>query len=117
MVRREGGNTRGWIGRSEAPYKDWKWHETQHRFGGPNFLRVPDGSLWATSRLHGKGPKTTVARMTPTSYEPALELPSGGDTSYAGMVWHDELLWVSYYSSHEGKSSIYLAKVQLPAAK
>ncbi len=26
------------------------------------------------------------------------------------------LLWVSYYSSHEGKTSIYLAKVQLPSS-
>ena len=42
-----------------------------------------------------------------------LALPSGGDTSYPGLVWHDGLLWVSYYASHEGKTSIYLAKVRL----
>ncbi len=42
----------------------------------------------------------------------ALQLPSGGDTSYAGMAWHDGLLWISYYSSHEGKANIYLAKVK-----
>jgi hypothetical protein len=113
MVRREGGNTMGWLGTSPAPYQDWKWHETKHRFGGPNFIRLPDGSLWGSSRKYVKGPKTIIARMTPTDYEPVLEFPSGGDTSYAGMVWHDGLLWVSYYSSHEGKSSIYLAKVRL----
>jgi pimeloyl-ACP methyl ester carboxylesterase len=114
MVRREGGTTMGWIGISQPPYRDWKWHETGYRFGGPNFIRLPDGSLWASSRRHPNGPKTVLARMTSTSYEPVLELPSGGDTSYAGLVWHDGLLWVSYYSSHEGKSSIYLAKVQIP---
>ncbi len=27
--------------------------------------------------------------------------------------WHDGLLWVSYYSSHESKTSIYLAKVDV----
>jgi hypothetical protein len=43
----------------------------------------------------------------------ALKLPSGGDTSYAGLVWHAVLLWVSYYSSHEGKSAIYLARVKV----
>jgi hypothetical protein len=42
-----------------------------------------------------------------------LKLPSGGDTSYAGLVWHEDLLWVSYYSSHEGKTAIYLAKVKV----
>ena len=40
--------------------------------------------------------------------------PSGGDTSYAGLVWHDGLLWISYYASHEGKTSIYLAQVRFP---
>jgi len=28
------------------------------------------------------------------------------------MVWHDGLLSASYYSSHEGKTSIYLAVVR-----
>jgi hypothetical protein len=46
-------------------------------------------------------------------YEPVLTLPSGGDTSYAGMVWHGDLLWVSYYASHEGKTAIYLARVKV----
>ena len=32
--------------------------------------------------------------------------------SYPGMVWDDDLLWLSYYSSHEGKTSIYLAKIR-----
>ena len=39
-----------------------------------------------------------------------LKLPSGGDTSYAGLVLHGGLLWISYYSSHEGKTAVYLAK-------
>ena len=54
-----------------------------------------------------------LARMTPTSYEPVLWLPSGGDCSYPGMVEHEGLLWMSYYSSHEGKTSIYLAQIEV----
>ena len=42
-----------------------------------------------------------------------LRLASGGDTSYPGMLVHDGKLWVSYYSSHEGKAAIYLAKIPL----
>jgi hypothetical protein len=26
-----------------------------------------------------------------------LKLPIGGDTSYPGMVWHNDMLFVSYY--------------------
>ena len=40
-------------------------------------------------------------------------LPSSGDSSYPGLVWHDNQLWISYYSSHEGKAAIYIARVKL----
>jgi hypothetical protein len=115
LVRREGGNKRGWIGHSQAPYKEWTWHETQHQIGGPNFIRLPDGSLWAAGRSYPGGAKTVLGRMTADGdYKPELTFPSGGDTSYAGLAWHDGLLWMSYYSSHEGKTSIYLAKIKVP---
>ena len=114
LVRREAGGGSGWIGSSRPPYTRWTWTETKHRLGGPNFIRLPDGSLWAAGRSYPGGAKTVLARMTRSSYEPVLTLPSGGDTSYPGLVWHDGLLWISYYSSHEGKTAIYLAKVKLP---
>ncbi len=114
LSRREAGSTFGWIGSSKPPYKTWSWHETQYRFGGPNFIVLDNGSMWAAGRRYPGGAKTVLAQMTRTSYEPLLTLPSGGDTSYPGLVFHEGLLWMSYYSSHEGKSSIYLAKIALP---
>jgi hypothetical protein len=42
-----------------------------------------------------------------------LALPSGGDTGGAGLAFHDGLVWVSYHSSHEGKTGIYVARVKL----
>lgn len=114
LVRREAGDTFGWIGTSRPPYKDWTWKPTKHRLGGPNFLRLPDGTLWAAGRTYPGGAKTALARMTLDDYEPVLTLPSGGDTSYPGLVWHDGLLWMSYYSSHEGKTAIYLARIKVP---
>ncbi len=115
LARREGGTKNGWIGRSKPPYKEWKWTETKHRFGGPNFIQLPDGALWAAGRVYPGGAKTAVARMTADGeYEPVLTLTSGGDTSYPGLVWHENQLWMSYYSSHEGKSAIYLARLNMP---
>ena len=113
LVRREAGNQHGWIGTSRAPYTDWKWHETGHRLGGPNFIVLPDGAMWAAGRAYGEKSTNVLARFGPERYDPVLTFPSGGDCSYPGMVWHDNLLWMSYYSSHEGKTSIYLAKVNL----
>jgi hypothetical protein len=102
-----------WIGTSQPPFKTWRWTKIKEKVGGPNFLQLPNGQLWASGRHYGKGATTVLARMTHQTYEPVLTLPSGGDCSYPGMVWHDDLLWMSYYSSHEGKTSIYLAKIRL----
>lgn len=115
LVRREGGSKNGWIGVSDKPpFKKFAWNELDRRIGGPNFIQLPNGQLWAVSRDYLPSAKTKLFRMDEKSLVPELEFPSGGDTSYAGLLWHDDLLWVSYYSSHEGKSSIYLAKVRMP---
>ncbi len=66
--------------------------------------------LWTANCGYGQTATTTLARMTRDSYEPALTLPSGGDCSYPGLVWHDDSLWMSYYSPHEGKTRTYRAK-------
>ena len=113
LVRREGGDAAGWIGSSRPPYVDWKWRPSGMRVGGPNFIITPQGAMWAASRRYNpQGPVTVIARMSVNGLHPILTLPSGGDCSYPGMVWHRGLLWVTYYSSHEGKTSIYLAKVK-----
>lgn len=111
LVRREAG--KGYFGSAKAPYKDWTWHELNMRLGGPNFIELPDGTLIAGTREYGKKTTTIVGRLTPTAIEPLVTLPSGGDTSYPGMVFHEGLLWFSYYSSHEGKTSIYLARIKV----
>ena len=78
-------------------------------------IRLPDGRIVAAVRLIEGGVRTSLCWLDPDkgTLKEFLKLPSGGDTSYAGLAWHDELLWVSYYSSHEDKTSIYFAKVQL----
>jgi hypothetical protein len=104
------------FGVSKPPYRDWQWSDLKAFFGGPNFIQVPSGQWIAAGRIVGKeGPKTELAQLDFAQHTlaPFLRLPSGGDNSYPGLVWHDGILWVSYYSSHEGKGSIYLAKVML----
>ncbi len=114
LVRREGGSRKAWIGTSRKPYTAWQWRSTRHRVGGPNFLVLPNGDMWAAGRAYlPDGPRTLVARMNDRRYTPVLALPSAGDCSYPGLAWHRGHLWVSYYSSHEGKTGIYLARIRL----
>ena len=111
FVRREGGNTLGMVGVAGAPYVDWTWKEINQRVGGPNFIQLKNGVLVAGGRKYGPGGARTILAVLGLdgAYEELIEFPSGGDTSYPGLVEHDGKLWVSYYSSHEGKTSIYLA--------
>jgi hypothetical protein len=115
LVRREGGNTKGWVGTAKAPYREWAWKELPARIGGPNFVFQPGAPTVAAVRLSDGRVRTALGLLDPAAgtLTEALTLPSGGDNSYAGLVWHEDLLWVSYYSSHEGKSSIYLARVRV----
>lgn len=119
LVRRDGkkeADREAWIGLSPPPFTDWSWQTTGRYFGGPNFMMAPDGEWIAAGRLLCPSPyvqieKTVLSKLEPL--RPILLLPSGGDCSYPGMVFHQNRLWVSYYSSHEGKAAIYLAQIDL----
>jgi hypothetical protein len=117
LARREANDKQAWIGTALAPYTEWKWTPAGMQIGGPNFIQLPNGRWIASGRKYN-GPKVTehaafVGTMTTTSVSPDLVLPSGGDCSYPGLVWYNDILWATYYSSHEGKTAIYLAKVKV----
>ncbi len=117
LLRRDPGS--GQIGISRPPYTSWQWKDLGVRIGGPQMIQLPDGRLLAAVRLYRKT-RTSLCWIDPQQgrLSEALRLPSGGDCSYAGMVLGpDGLVWVSYYSSHEGKTSIYLAKVRVTVEK
>ncbi len=116
LLRHETGDRMAQLGTAPPPYTDWTWRDLNLRIGGPNMIQLPDGRILAATRLYRGGARTSLSWLDPhqATLTEALKLPSGGDTSYAGLVWHDGLLWISYYSSHEGKTSIYLAKVKVP---
>jgi hypothetical protein len=111
------------LGVSRPDYKKWRWHDLGagfNGFGGPNFIRIPGGHWIGAGRMHDGGVHTAITYVDVKNGEMTklMKLPSGRDTSYPGLVWHEGTLYVSYYSGHEGKTSIYLAKlkVELKAA-
>jgi hypothetical protein len=117
LLRRDGKPNTAMLGTARPPYTKWTWRDLGKRIGGPRMIRLPDGRLLAAGRRYEGGARTSLMWVDPAkaTLREFLRLPSGGDTSYGGLVMHEGLLWVSYYSSHEGKTSIYLAKVKLPA--
>jgi hypothetical protein len=114
LLRRDGGPNTALIGIATPPYTDWQWKDLGKRIGGPHMIRLPGGQIVAAVRLMDGQARTALCWLDPDAgaLTEFLKLPSRGDTSYAGLVWHAGFLWVSYYSSHEGRASIYLAKVR-----
>ncbi|MDF1814901.1 MAG: sialidase family protein [Verrucomicrobiales bacterium] len=114
LFRHETGDKMAFLGKANPPYDNWSWTKLNYRIGGPNMIQLPDGNIIAATRLYDKKARTSLSWLDPEKGEmtECLTLPSGGDTSYPGMVWKDGVLWVSYYSSHEEKTCIYLAKVK-----
>lgn len=118
LLRRDGqdaSTNTGLIGVSEAPYTNWQWKDLKVKIGGPHLIQLPDRRWLAAVRLYDNKVRTSLCWIDPQTakFTEFLKLPSGGDTSYAGLAVHDQQLWVSYYSSHEGKSNIYLSKLPI----
>jgi hypothetical protein len=85
-----------------------------YRLGGPNFLFMDDETIIAGTRLFD--PEAYMGLLVGNkegNFKKVLKLPSGGDTSYPGLILEKNRLLVSYYSSHEGKASIYFAEIPL----
>ncbi len=118
------GNDNGLFGISRPPYTDWQWLDCGHRIGGPAMIQLPDGRLVAAVRKYEFNAQNQFVRewleicwvdRHSGRLDTIETLPSGYDCSYAGMVWHEDQLWISYYSSHEEKPCIYLARGTLPS--
>ncbi|MGV8135543.1 MAG: hypothetical protein AB2L20_10040 [Mangrovibacterium sp.] len=115
LIRRELDDQMGVFARSKAPFTQWNFKKLNNRLGGPNFLFTPDERIIAGTRIHQGNLVNTGILLGDKdgNFKQILELPSGGDTSYPGLILEKNRLLVSYYSSHEGRSSIYFAEIPL----
>ena len=93
----------------------WLWRVTWHddigysvsKLGIGNNPRCASCRKATWSRSSAPTGSGSVPRRTWTGTSPASNRVSGAP----------ELLWMSYYSSHEGKSSIYLARLRLDSGR
>ena len=128
LVRRDRGTAL--LGKSSGDFREWRWYDldrslvwgkpyhggTEFRsFGGPNLIETLPGHWIGGGRMRDGGPHMalTYVDVEAGSMARLARLPSGGDCSYPGLAWHDDTLYVSYYASHEGKTSIYLARLRV----
>lgn len=113
LVRRSP-NSNSIIGLSRKPFLEWRWEELNEKIASPNLLLLPDNRIIAGVRFLEPEARTSISIIDPIEKKitEILQLSSGGDNGYPGMILQDDKLIISYYSSHEGRTSIYLAKVK-----
>lgn len=118
LLRRDADTGSAKLGSAAAPYRDWYWQDLGVRIGGPVVLPIKwrDDATWLLSAVRLYEPvRTALCWLQPDTpcLQEILSLPSAGDTSYAGLLQVGDRLLCSYYSSHEGKTAIYLAQCKL----
>lgn len=114
MIRRETEDQLGVWAVSTAPFEKWEYYKMNIRLGGPNFIFTDTGKVIAGTRVYKSEVYTALFAGTPNGlFREILAFPSSGDNSYPGLVIYNQKLWVSYYSSHEGKSAIYIAEIPM----
>jgi hypothetical protein len=116
LLRRDGGTGTASLGTSRPPYRAWQWRDLGVRLASPNLLRLPDDRLVAAGLLDDGKPRVSLCWLDASTgtLSEFLTLPSAGESGYPGMVWQANRLWISYHSSHEGKTAVYLATVRVP---
>jgi hypothetical protein len=114
------------LGIAQPPYTNWQYHdlgEHTDTMGGPALIQIGDHWLAAGRKIkeipgkgEGSGSNCTALYyldMKTKTAEELLQLRSAGDTSYPAFIWHNKTLYMSYYSTHQNKTSIYLVKLKI----
>jgi len=118
IARRDAGPRTSILAEAEPPYERWTLRDLGTTVHAPVVVAADAEAglpAWVAGRaIEQDGARTAIWRLTEDGLEPMLTLPSGGDTSYPGMVWWGDRLIVSYYSQHGaagGASAVHVAEV------
>lgn len=116
FLRQKYGSPQAQIFEAKPPYAEWKARPTDVSHFSGHSCQTIAGTTYLFSRDRRPKPDEfgqviyTYADGKLTSY---CRLPAGGDCAYAEAVRAGDDMLVSYYSSHEKATNIYLAVVPL----
>ena len=119
FLRRDADTFSAQFGHAAPPYSSWEWHDLGVYIGGPAAVFLGEGKLLVSGRHVDWEKRSFSTRLwhfdvKSKKLTELITLPSGGDTSYPGLVLDNDILYVSYYSSHcDEEARVYLAKLSM----
>ena len=113
--RKDLGEKTATIGTSVFPFTEWNWEDTGLVIQSPELITLSNGTILLACRLIDTAMETVLFSVDPgqNKFTKLLTLPSSRDQGYPGVVYANGHLWISYYSSHDRNTAVYLAKVKL----
>lgn len=107
------------LGQSRPPYRAWNWTRLAPGLAVYALLEMEDGRILAAGSVGPPDAGISLCWLDAAGagWKEFLRIPAKGFSGSAGFTLHEGLLWISYPSSHEGRSMIYLAQIQLPKTR
>jgi hypothetical protein len=101
------------VGISKFPFFNWEWKSFPYYVRGPKVALLPNGKLFLCAGSMINYNKTYYEIIDPKTLavEKVRAFVSGGDTGYPGVIIEGNTALVSYYSSHEGNSRVYIERI------
>lgn len=115
FLRQKYGSPQAQVLESDPPYTNWSAKAADVNHFSGHSVHTFRGVTYLLSRTMGPGKETgsMIYTFAEGKLKPYCKLPSGGDCAYLEAVEDGPNMLVSYYSTHEGTTNIYLAKVPL----
>ncbi|MBM3981867.1 MAG: exo-alpha-sialidase [Planctomycetes bacterium] len=117
FLRQKYGSPQAQILEAKAPYKEWKNRPTDVTHFSGHSVRTYGDVTYLFSRDRNGPPDNRYGQVIYTFADgklaPYSRFPAGGDCAYAEAVRDGDNMLVSYYSTHEKQTNIYLAVVPL----
>ena len=115
FLRQKYGSPQAQVLESDPPYAGWKSRAAGVSHFSGHSVHTFKGVTYLLSRFTkpGKAYGSMIYTFAGGKLTPYCELPAGGDCAYLEAVEDGANMLVSYYSTHEGTTDIYLAVVPL----
>lgn len=115
FARRDCDDRKTWLGISQFPYDSIAWSSFNIILESPSIINIA-GSIYVAGRTYDPTIRTSLYKLDEAEKKlvKLTDLPSEKDTGYPGLFYHNNKLYISYYTRvKSGQYAIYLCSYKI----